>query len=366
MSTILVNLKVHDLVPHDSNVRHDLGDLAELIASICEQGILQPLIVAPREGVIGQHVIIAGHRRHAAAVKAGLAEVPCIVRNDLTHVSDQIEAMLVENLQRTDLTVMEEAAAYEQLELLGATLGDIVRATGRSQRTVKARRDLMRLPETAREWVGMGQISLDTAEYLVQYADDPEMVAAIEEAWPTNVRYAVQRVLWQREQAEEVARQAEVDPVQKRAEAVAAAQVREAEYEERRAAAESRRAVIEVSRATVSEWFTGVLADNPKGLVEKLLRLGLTRAIGDDADFAALRILGLKAYDEAEDFDDYAAQVRAKVLAAPAAKLMLAAAVDYSRMFELGSYGFEYQLADIVDVLGYEPSEAERALLDTL
>ena len=98
------------LDPNPNQPRQVMGDLSELIASIAEKGIIEPLVVRQRGG---RYQIIAGERRYHASVQAGLREVPVVIRE-----SDDIEVMelaLVENLQRKDLTAFEEAEALLQL-----------------------------------------------------------------------------------------------------------------------------------------------------------------------------------------------------------------------------------------------------------
>jgi hypothetical protein len=105
----LVWLDPRALVGNPANVRGDLRNLDELAESITESGIVEPLVVVPLED---GHRILAGHRRAAAAVIAELDVVPCWVRADLAEAeSDQLAAALIENVQRDDLTPLEEAHA---------------------------------------------------------------------------------------------------------------------------------------------------------------------------------------------------------------------------------------------------------------
>lgn len=96
------------LTPHPENPRASLGDLSELVRSIRSHGILEPLVVLPVDDN-GEHLLVAGHRRHAAALRAGtVTTVPVVVRA-MTPV-EVIEAMLSENTNRSDLTVAEPSA----------------------------------------------------------------------------------------------------------------------------------------------------------------------------------------------------------------------------------------------------------------
>lgn len=181
--TSLSAIEIERIKPHASNVRRDLGDLSELAASIKGMGLLQPLTVAPSGD---DYLVIAGHRRLAAAKEAGLDVVPCIIRTDLSTQKAQIEAMLVENLQRSDLTVMEEADAYAQLELLGVKEAAIAKATGRARGTIRQRLLLASLPAPRREQFEKGSLSLDgaakCAKLRTQYADDPTILDKIDKA----------------------------------------------------------------------------------------------------------------------------------------------------------------------------------------
>jgi ParB/RepB/Spo0J family partition protein len=173
-------IPIDDLVPHVKNVRRVVGDLAELAASIKQQGILQPLVVAPHPAQAYKYVIIAGHRRHAAAKKARLLAVPCVVRRDLVNDVDVIVAMLTENGHRADLTPIEEAVAYEQLTLAGLKPAEIAKRVSRSRDTIDRRRHLLDLPEATRERVQARQITLDQAEVLAEFADDPDALGELE------------------------------------------------------------------------------------------------------------------------------------------------------------------------------------------
>ncbi|MFT3851357.1 MAG: ParB/RepB/Spo0J family partition protein [Ilumatobacteraceae bacterium] len=95
-------LDLAHLAPHPDNPRTNLGDLSELVRSINAHGILEPLVVLPADGN-GMHLIVAGHRRHAAGLKAGVVTVPVVVR-PMTP-AETVEAMLSENVNRSDLTV---------------------------------------------------------------------------------------------------------------------------------------------------------------------------------------------------------------------------------------------------------------------
>lgn len=154
----IVYIPVDKLHPHPENPRKDLGDLTELTESIKVSGVLQNLTVVPwfseitwkpcddpkQQEAMGYRVII-GHRRLAAAKLAGLTELPCIIRQ--MYHDEQVRTMLVENMQRSDLTVYEQAQGFQMMLNLGDTVEDIARKSGFSQTTVRRRVKLLELDQ---------------------------------------------------------------------------------------------------------------------------------------------------------------------------------------------------------------------------
>jgi ParB family chromosome partitioning protein len=137
------------------------GALAELAASIREHGVLQPLLV--RETAAGSFELIAGERRLRAAAEAGLQTVPVLVTEAADR--DALEIALIENVQREDLNVLEEAEAYRMLaERYGATQEDIARRVGRARATVANTMRLLDLPEDVRGLVADGKLSAGHAK----------------------------------------------------------------------------------------------------------------------------------------------------------------------------------------------------------
>ncbi|GAA2022361.1 ParB/RepB/Spo0J family partition protein [Pseudokineococcus marinus] len=179
-------LPVKQLVPHAKNVRVEVGDVSELAASIKAQGVLQPLVVAPAAKKKDRWVVIAGHRRLAGAKVARLTEVPCVVRDDLTEEADQLQAMLVENGHRVDLTPVEEGDAYRALTLdYGVPLKDLAARVGRSQQMVRGRITLATSPESVRTRVIAGQVPLEQAIALAEFEDDDVVRTSLESALGT-------------------------------------------------------------------------------------------------------------------------------------------------------------------------------------
>lgn len=152
MNTNVTMIPVAQLHPHPDNPRKDLGDITELTASIKANGVLQNLTVVPRanpdvnyEELCRQYyadpteenrtklnqfrstdgyTVIIGHRRLAAAKAAGLMELPCIVVEDMT-LEEQISTMMTENMQRSDLTVYEEAEGFQMMMDFGNSVEQV-------------------------------------------------------------------------------------------------------------------------------------------------------------------------------------------------------------------------------------------------
>lgn len=151
----LQHLALDVVYPAVDNPRTDLGDLTGLAASIAAVGVLEPILVrlSPRltgdSGHIADYQIVAGHRRHAAAKLAGLDTIPCLVRSFTEQA--RIEAMVIENLQRQDLSPFDEARGLTQLVGVGLSQRDIAERVGCSQSHVSKRLSLAAMPAVAEE-----------------------------------------------------------------------------------------------------------------------------------------------------------------------------------------------------------------------
>lgn len=185
MSTRFEELHTDQLAIHPKNVRKNVGIVTDLANSITAQGIMQPLVVAPYlvdqdYGEVTQYVIIAGHRRHAAAQLANLDVLPCVIREDLDTEPKQLEAMLVENTQRADLTIMEEARGFQALfEFPGYNAKTVAKSVGRSQKFVKDRAKLTELPQGAIAKLENHQMTLEDAVIFAEFSEIPEATAEL-------------------------------------------------------------------------------------------------------------------------------------------------------------------------------------------
>lgn len=214
-------IPVHSLAPDPVNPRFDLGDLSELVESIRDKGIIQPLLVRPGtyylthgrcqdcgadvprhpSRLLAEHLfdgrpcpggsepgaddwfIVAGHRRTAAVKKVLGSEsdparlkqfwtVPCIIRTDLTSKAEILLTMIEENYQRKNLSPMEEAHAFQQLMFEGMPASRIARRVGRRKETVERRLALTGLPDRAQKQLHTGQLTLQEAERLVRLSPE--------------------------------------------------------------------------------------------------------------------------------------------------------------------------------------------------
>lgn len=194
-----MKISVLAVMPDPDNPRADLGDLRELVEDIRANGIIQPIVVRPgskdhakgtcsacgqevdrlTSGMLQEHdlcpggsslardewIILAGHRRYAAARQAGLREVPVVVDTSTRSRADRLAFMLRENGHRRDLTVFEESHAYEQLTLEGLTVARIATITRRSKDRIRRHLEVAKLPEESRAKIG--EITLEDAEALL-------------------------------------------------------------------------------------------------------------------------------------------------------------------------------------------------------
>ena len=147
----VVMISRSQLHPHPDNPRKDLGDLEELRESIREHGVMQNLTVIPEDEEFENFTILIGHRRYAAS-EGILTELPCVIVEDLSD-REQIGIMLCENLQRNDLTFIEQAHGFQMMMDLGDTVESISEKTGFSEATVKHRLEIARLPKKVVEKV---------------------------------------------------------------------------------------------------------------------------------------------------------------------------------------------------------------------
>ena len=164
--------------PNPDQPRQVMGDLSELIASITEKGIIEPLIVRQRGA---RFQIVAGERRYQAAVRAGLRELPVVIRDvDDTEI---IEVALVENIQRKDLGPFEEAEAFRNLsERCGYTHEELAKHLGKSRTAVTESLSLASMPDEVRNLCRLADISSKSLLLQIVRQQTPQkMIALIEQ-----------------------------------------------------------------------------------------------------------------------------------------------------------------------------------------
>jgi ParB family chromosome partitioning protein len=170
-------IPVEEITPNPDQPRQNLGDLTDLVASVREKGILEPLLVRK---VGGRYQIIAGERRYRAAVDAGLDEIPCVVRDSSD--AEMMELALVENLQRKDLTPFEEADGLQVLaDTYGYTHEMMADKLGKSRSSVTEILALAHMPESVRDLCRRADIQSKSVLLQVVRQGDFEKMAALVE-----------------------------------------------------------------------------------------------------------------------------------------------------------------------------------------
>lgn len=202
----IVNIPVDFIYAHPRNPRKSLGDLTELADSIREQGILQNLtVITPAVSYITgvptpiehrsepTYTVVIGHRRLAAAKMAGLKEVPCIV-TEMTE-KEQIAVMLLENIQRRDLTIVEESEGFRQLRFdMGVSVEELSKKTGYGQSKIRRRLKIAELPEDA----VMKSLELNaTLEDIIAVSElenEDNRIKALQSAGTGNFKWTIQNL----------------------------------------------------------------------------------------------------------------------------------------------------------------------------
>lgn len=206
-------ISADQIYSHPDNPRKDLGDISELTESIKKQGVLQNLTVIPGHWMefeeynqtINEYLenpteenlqkvdskfspegytLLIGHRRFAAGKAAGLTEFPCKIAKGLTH-REQVGIMLEENMQRNDLSIMEQAQGFQMMLNLGDTEAQIAERTGFSRTTVRHRLQIAKLDQSIlkeKQEDGSFQLSLKDLYALEQVEDVRERDKILKES----------------------------------------------------------------------------------------------------------------------------------------------------------------------------------------
>lgn len=173
----LAHIDPHDIVPNPRQPRthFDADDLAELVHSVREFGVLQPVVV--RANGEGKYELIMGERRTRAAREAGLTSIPAVVRETLDE--NLLRDALLENLHRSELNPLEEASAYQQLlEDFGITQEELATRIGRSRPQISNTIRLLKLPVPVQQRVAAGVLSAGHARAILSL-ENPEAMARL-------------------------------------------------------------------------------------------------------------------------------------------------------------------------------------------
>jgi ParB family transcriptional regulator, chromosome partitioning protein len=168
---------IDEIDPNPNQPRQVMGDLSELMASIAEKGIIEPIIARQRGR---RYQIVAGERRYQAAVQVGLREIPIVIRE--VDDNEIIEVALIENIQRKDLTPFEEAEALQSLGTrCGYTHEDMARRLGKSRTAITESLSLNNMPEEVKNLCRLADISSKSLLLEVVRQGDPQKMVALVE-----------------------------------------------------------------------------------------------------------------------------------------------------------------------------------------
>ena len=174
-----VMLKISEIEPNRSQPRKDFDEnsLSDLAQSISQHGLLQPLLVRPLP--IGGYQIVAGERRYRASRMAGLTEVPVTIR-ELSD-TETMELALIENLQREDLSPIEEALGYKALiDEHGFSQEEVATSVGKSRPAIANSLRILKLPDSVLEYVKQDKISAGHARALLMLDNEKDMLELAE------------------------------------------------------------------------------------------------------------------------------------------------------------------------------------------
>jgi len=168
---------IESVDPNPDQPRQAMGDLSELISSVAEKGIIEPLIVRQKGA---RYQIVAGERRYHAAVQSGMTELPVVVRD--VDDSEMLELALVENIQRKDLTPFEESEALVSLgQRCGYTHEDLAKRLGKSRSSITESLSLSAIPSDVRKVCRLAGIYSKSVLLQVARQGDPQKMMALVE-----------------------------------------------------------------------------------------------------------------------------------------------------------------------------------------
>ena len=191
-----VDLPISKIYPHPDNPRKDVGDVSELAKSIKANGIFQNLtVVGGGKGAptADDYTVIIGHRRLSAAKQAGLKQVPCMVVE--MDEREQAATMLLENMQRSDLTIYEQAQGFQMMLDLGETQDGIAEKTGFSKSTIRHRLKLLELDQDELRKAQERQATFSDYIELERIKDPKSRNEALKQVGTSNFKWTVDRLV---------------------------------------------------------------------------------------------------------------------------------------------------------------------------
>jgi ParB family chromosome partitioning protein len=168
---------IESVDPNPDQPRQAMGDLSELIASVAEKGIIEPLVVRQKGA---RYQIVAGERRYHAAVQSGLTELPVVVRD--VDDAEMLELALIENIQRKDLTPFEESEALQSLgQRSGLTHEDLAKRLGKSRTSITESLSLNAIPPEIRKICRLAGIANKSVLLQIVRQGEPQKMLALVE-----------------------------------------------------------------------------------------------------------------------------------------------------------------------------------------
>jgi ParB family chromosome partitioning protein len=363
-SQMLTMLPVESIVPAEDNLRRRIGDVRDLASSITAVGIVEPLLVSPAGD--GRYVIVAGHRRHAAAQNAGLTQVPCTIRT--LSEAERVELMLVENLQRSDLSAIEEASGYFRLVEHGLKPRELARRIGRSAKHVAARLALLELPKAVCDEIHARSLSVGDGQALLALREYPEVIARlVADEWSRdNIERAVLREQHRIEAATHAPSQRDTatqndGATERSQQSRNSASARVDPYAEEHARSKAR-AAAKAARIAFAQGL--VVRRLPKTDVQQLIADQFLADVSATHAKTACRILGIDAIDGSWG-PDYRGAVEAHAARSTADRDRAVLAVALSIGEEVARHGAESPAAtrhiEFLAAYGYEPEATSAA-----
>lgn len=186
-------IAINKLRHHPKNPRKSIGDITELAESIKANGILQNLTVVQCPTALGEYWVVIGNRRLEAAKQAGIKELPCLISN--MDEKEQFSTMLVENMQRADLTIPEQAEGFQLMIDMGESVESISDKTGFSQSTVRRRLDMAKLNKKKFEVACERGANLDDIIKISQIKSKSKQNEVLEKAGTNDFNYSINAAL---------------------------------------------------------------------------------------------------------------------------------------------------------------------------